>query len=149
MPGSPSAKTRFALLPGHDEERRLGPGSATQHFVLRRARETRLGRVLINPGHPWAWRCPLYPAPQKRTFELIVSMSALGQQRTSEGCRGRQVPNTGPMLRSKQCSIRSPRRRGRAATAGLSRRERRLLLDSRSTRIPSLAALVDRRASRP
>jgi len=28
--------------PGHDEEkRRLGPGSAAQHFVLRCARETR------------------------------------------------------------------------------------------------------------
>src|SRR5438874_207840 len=24
--------------PGHDEDRKLGPGSATQHFVLRRAR---------------------------------------------------------------------------------------------------------------
>jgi hypothetical protein len=28
--------------PGHDEEGSLGPGSATQHFVLRRARDTRL-----------------------------------------------------------------------------------------------------------
>ena len=27
---------------GHDEDRKLGPGSATQHFVLRRARDTRL-----------------------------------------------------------------------------------------------------------
>ena len=27
--------------PGHDEERKLGPGSATQHFALRRARDTR------------------------------------------------------------------------------------------------------------
>jgi hypothetical protein len=27
--------------PGHDEQRRLDPGSAAHHFVLRRARETR------------------------------------------------------------------------------------------------------------
>src|SRR5437879_10294244 len=41
MAGTSSAKTRFALLPGHDEVRKMGPGSATQHYVLRRARETR------------------------------------------------------------------------------------------------------------
>jgi hypothetical protein len=28
--------------PGHDERKMLGPGSATQHFVLRRARETKI-----------------------------------------------------------------------------------------------------------